>query len=150
MTCVLEATGGSFSLRLALTLPERLRGLIGRAPAWLGPQGALVIAPCRSIHTLHLRRAIDVAFIDAQGRVLLSREGVPPNRVLSCPRAHAVMERFTPTELPGLAEGSEASVPKWPPKGSTLTLSFTRECAVVRKALPVVLAGTCRALINSK
>ncbi len=45
---------------------SRARGLLGRD----GIGGALVLAPCRSVHTLGMRFAIDVAYLDEQGVVL--------------------------------------------------------------------------------
>ncbi len=44
----------------------RRTGLLGRDDL----DGALVIRPCRNVHTLGMRFAIDVAFCDASGRVL--------------------------------------------------------------------------------
>jgi len=44
----------------------RARGLLGRD----GIGGALVLAPCRSVHTLGMRFAIDVAYLDANGIVI--------------------------------------------------------------------------------
>lgn len=45
---------------------SRARGLLGRD----GVGGALVLAPCRSVHTLGMRFPIDVAYLDEQGVVI--------------------------------------------------------------------------------
>ena len=45
---------------------SRARGLLGRD----GIGGALVLAPCRWVHTLGMRFAIDVAFLNEQGFVV--------------------------------------------------------------------------------
>ena len=45
---------------------SRRRGLLGRD----GVEGALVIEPCRWIHTIGMRFAIDVAFLDGHGVVV--------------------------------------------------------------------------------
>ena len=45
---------------------SRARGLLGRD----GIGGALVLAPCRGVHTLGMRFAIDVAYLDEQGVVI--------------------------------------------------------------------------------
>ncbi len=45
---------------------SRARGLLGRD----GIGGALVLTPCRSVHTLGMRFAIDVAYLDEQGIVI--------------------------------------------------------------------------------
>lgn len=44
----------------------RARGLLGRDRF----EGAMVLRPCRSVHTLGMRFAIDVAFCDRSGVVL--------------------------------------------------------------------------------
>jgi uncharacterized protein len=45
---------------------DRRRGLLGR-PTY---DGALVLKPCRWIHTVGMRFPIDVAYIDGDGNVL--------------------------------------------------------------------------------
>ncbi|HLG91795.1 MAG TPA: DUF192 domain-containing protein, partial [Acidimicrobiales bacterium] len=54
------------SLEVAESLPERIRGLLGRD----GVQGALLLRPARSVHTLGMRFAIDVAFCDRDMKVV--------------------------------------------------------------------------------
>lgn len=44
----------------------RARGLLGRD----GIDGVLVLRPCRNVHTIGMRFAIDVAFCDRTGLVL--------------------------------------------------------------------------------
>ena len=58
----------------------RARGLLGRSslPAGHG----LLLAPCSAIHTLGMRFALDVVFLDAQGRVVRLHRQVKPNRLL--------------------------------------------------------------------
>jgi uncharacterized membrane protein (UPF0127 family) len=51
------------------TRRERGRGLLGRDSY----AGALVFRPCRQVHTVAMRFAIDVAFCDAEGTVLRTR-----------------------------------------------------------------------------
>ena len=54
------------SLELAESRRARTRGLLGRD----GVDGALLLRPARSVHTLGMRFAIDVAFCDADLRVI--------------------------------------------------------------------------------
>ena len=67
------------ALEVASTRPERRHGLLGRD----GYEGALLIERCRWIHTLGMRFALDVAYLDAQGVVIkavrmeTNRVGVP-------------------------------------------------------------------------
>jgi uncharacterized membrane protein (UPF0127 family) len=51
---------------LADTARARRRGLLGRDTF----DGALVLRPCRNVHTARMRFAIDVAFCNAEGVVL--------------------------------------------------------------------------------
>lgn len=62
-------------VELARTNAERRRGLLGRD----GLDGALWLEPCRQVHTLRMRFAIDVAHLDRRGRVLGVRT-MPPGR----------------------------------------------------------------------
>ena len=51
----------------------RRKGLLGRDSF----EGALVLRPCRHVHTIRMRFAIDVAFCDVQCVVLKTRTLVP-------------------------------------------------------------------------
>ena len=54
------------AVEVAETSAERLRGLLGRDRL----EGALLLPRCRSVHTLGMRFAIDVAFLGRRGRVV--------------------------------------------------------------------------------
>jgi uncharacterized membrane protein (UPF0127 family) len=60
----------------ALSRRARRRGLLGRCSV----DGALVLRPCRQVHTIGMRVAIDVAFCAADGTVLRVAT-LPPRRV---------------------------------------------------------------------
>lgn len=98
-------------MRLAATSLERARGLLAtRREDRLGEW--LVLCPCRTVHTLFMRYAIDLAFIDARGTVLRVTRDVPPGVPwLGCASARAVLER----PAGGLDEA-------WPEVGSHLVL----------------------------
>lgn len=69
---------------------ERTRGLLGRdAPA---PGSAWLLMHCRSIHTMGMRYAIDVAFIDRHGYTHAVHEAVAPWRLRHCLQAHHALE----------------------------------------------------------
>lgn len=53
-------------LEVPATLSARSRGLLGRD----GIEGAILLRPTRSIHTIGMRFAIDVAFCDRELRVI--------------------------------------------------------------------------------
>jgi len=78
-------------LELAAGFLSRLLGLQFRATL---PKGrGLLLVPCGSIHTCFLRFSIDVAFLDAAGRVLAVRKQTRPWRAVLAPRGtHAVLE----------------------------------------------------------
>ena len=54
------------SLEIAESRRDRRRGLLGRD----GIEGAILLRPARSVHTVGMRFPIDVAFCDADLRVL--------------------------------------------------------------------------------
>lgn len=54
------------SLEVASSAHRRARGLLGRDAL----EGALWLPRTRSVHTLGMRFAVDVAYCDAEGRVL--------------------------------------------------------------------------------
>jgi uncharacterized membrane protein (UPF0127 family) len=66
-------------VELATTARLRARGLLGRSA--LAPGHALWLAPGRSIHTVGMRFAIDVVFLDRDARVVTIREHVVPFRL---------------------------------------------------------------------
>lgn len=74
---------------VAATPWRRLRGLLGRR---LEADAGLLIRPAASIHTCFMRRALDVVFLDAGGRVVRIAPVVRPWRVVSCRGAAAVLE----------------------------------------------------------
>lgn len=70
---------------------RRLRGLMFRPP--LPPGAALLLVPCRQVHTFWMRCAIDVVFLDRRGRVVAVLPELAPGRI--GPRvggAHAALE----------------------------------------------------------
>lgn len=75
---------------VARTFLARLGGLLARPR--LRDNQALVLAPCNSVHTLFMRYAIDVIFIDSQGRVMKLVEHLRPWRAAGCWRAQAAVE----------------------------------------------------------
>ena len=74
----------------ATTPAARRRGLGGLRD--LPPGTALLLEPCRSVHTLTMRFTLDLVWLDGAGRVVRIDEGVPPRRVRTCLRARSVVE----------------------------------------------------------
>ena len=66
--------------QIAQSLRQRMVGLLGRTAM---PAGEGLIFPhCHSIHTIGMRMAIDVVFVDAQWRVVALRPTLTPGRVV--------------------------------------------------------------------
>jgi uncharacterized membrane protein (UPF0127 family) len=69
----------------------RMKGLLGRSGLEAGE--GIHIEPCNSIHTFFMRFAIDVLFLDREGKVLRAFEALPPWRVTRVyARARSVVE----------------------------------------------------------
>ncbi len=76
------------SLEIASSARQRRRGLLGRDHI----NGAMLLERTRSVHTLGMRFAIDVAYCDSQLQVL-KVTNMKPNRVgMPVCRASAVIE----------------------------------------------------------
>ena len=54
----------------------RLKGLLGRDR--LEPGEGLLLRPCRAIHMLGMRMALDIAFLDSAGRVVAVYPSLEP------------------------------------------------------------------------
>jgi len=106
-------------VHIARSFLQRACGLLGRTA--LHADEALLIRPCASIHTFGMRFAIDVVFIDPQGRVLALREALRPWRVAHCRGAAAVLEMAPGAArraglLPGACAQTATGMPErpWP------------------------------------
>ena len=76
------------TLEVADSARGRARGLLGRD----GVEGAILLAPARSIHTVRMRFAIDVAYLDSDHRVLRIVT-MQPNRLgMPVMKARSVIE----------------------------------------------------------
>lgn len=75
---------------LAMTRAARRRGLLHRSS--LDPAGALVLAPCMSIHTAFMQFPIDVLFVDREGCVRRIILDMQPWRIAIARDAYAVIE----------------------------------------------------------
>lgn len=85
-----RALPGDLVLLVAADRRARRRGL-ARLDAL--PAGhALLIAPCRSVHTIGMRFALDLLWLDGEGAIVRVDRAVAPWRLRSCRRARAVVE----------------------------------------------------------
>ena len=86
---MIDLAPGARLIRASTPL-SRLRGL-----ALLDelPRGvALHLPRCRSVHTLGMRFALDLVFLDARGLVVRTASEVGPGRLVGCRRARSVLE----------------------------------------------------------
>jgi uncharacterized protein len=88
----------------------RARGLLFRQP--LAADQALLLCPCCAVHTFFMRDAIDVVFLDRQGRVIKLAEALRPWRFAYAQGAFAVLElRKWQARRHGLQIGSPQCIP---------------------------------------
>lgn len=87
----------------------RLLGLALLPPERAGP--GLLIPRCRSVHTLGMRFALDLVFLDGRGQVVAIRRAVPPRRLVIEWAARTVLELPAPV-------GAEAEGPSGYPLAS--------------------------------
>jgi uncharacterized protein len=81
---------GGLTLLVAGDRRARRRGL---ARVDVLPAGhALLIERCRSVHTLGMRFALDLLWLDGEGRLLRVDRAVGARRVRTCLRARSVIE----------------------------------------------------------
>lgn len=87
-------------LRFATSISARLKGLLREK----NKDTTLMLAPCSDIHTFGMKHAIDVAFLDKNGKVLKIYYALDPCKRLRCSGAVCVLERFA-TTTPWIEEG---------------------------------------------
>ncbi|HBQ21730.1 MAG: hypothetical protein A2Z91_03155 [Deltaproteobacteria bacterium GWA2_38_16] len=63
----------------AQTFYARFKGLLGKNSFTSGE--ALILTPCKSIHTFFMKFPIDAIFINAQGEILALYPDLKPNRL---------------------------------------------------------------------
>ncbi|MBA2347205.1 MAG: DUF192 domain-containing protein [Solirubrobacterales bacterium] len=85
-----EPLGDGRELRHARSFGEKRRGLAGLTS--LPPEVGLQIHRCRAVHTVGMRFALDLIWLDGDGRVVRIDRGVPRRRQRFCRRARSVIE----------------------------------------------------------
>ena len=101
--------GTPVALEVAATAKARAKGLLGREDF----HGALLLTPARSVHTMRMRFAIDVAYLDRDLNVLAT-ETLQPHRLGRMVRGtRQILEAEAGCfEKWGLRPGSELSIPE--------------------------------------
>ena len=94
-------------VEVAESFKARLKGLIGRKDL----EGAILLRPARSVHTVGMRFPIDVAYCDRDMRVIALVTMRPLRIGRPRPKAHAVVEaRAGAFERWGLEAGDTLEV----------------------------------------
>ena len=88
LLCNHKITG--FNVLFARNFFERAGGLIVHKK--INATDAFLIKPCNSVHTLMMRYAIDVVYLDINNRILKICSNMLPNRLSLCLRAKSVFE----------------------------------------------------------
>jgi len=81
---------GEVTVHVASRFGARRRGLAKMTP--LPPGHALHILRCGSVHTIGMRFALDLVWLDKRGAVVKVDHDVPPLRLRACMRARTVLE----------------------------------------------------------
>lgn len=76
------------SADVAETARSRRRGLIGASEAEI----ALVLTPCNWVHSIGMRHALDIAYLDPEGTVLKTHRLAPFRAALPVRGARSVIE----------------------------------------------------------
>jgi uncharacterized membrane protein (UPF0127 family) len=79
-----------YEVAVAVGFRARLLGLALLDRAEAGP--GLLIPRCAAVHTVGMRFALDVYFLDAEGSVLATHRAVPPRRFVAHRGAAEVLE----------------------------------------------------------
>lgn len=74
----------------AFSSESRRKGLLGRES--LPPGAGLWILPCEGVHTVGMRFAIDVIYLDRRRRIRKLVQNLRPWRMSLCLSAHSVLE----------------------------------------------------------
>ena len=81
---------GGLRVHEARRAGERRRGLAGLDD--LPPDRGLLLPRTRSVHTIGMRFALDLLWLDGDGALVRIDRGVPPRRMRGCMRARSVIE----------------------------------------------------------
>lgn len=102
---IVEGPALGTEVRVASGFGSRLRGLLGTRS--LSPGQGLLLVPCTSIHMFFMAIPLDVAFLDAGGRVIAVYKNLKPWRMSRLhPEAFAALELAAGTfEAAGLKVG---------------------------------------------
>jgi uncharacterized membrane protein (UPF0127 family) len=79
-----------FTVKWAKTLWRRFVGLL--TTPRLGENQGLLLSPCHSVHTIGMRYALDLVFLDKNKKVVKCVSHLKPNRAASASGAYYTLE----------------------------------------------------------
>lgn len=94
------------NLILATRFRDRLLGFLAKRPK----DCVLLISPCNAIHTFGMKRNLDIAFFNEQGKVVLAQRNIPPGKIVRCMKARGVFETISHVDKQWFYEGDEVKV----------------------------------------
>ncbi len=94
------------NLILATRFRDRLLGFLVKRPK----DCVLLISPCNAIHTFGMKRNLDIAFFNEQGKVVLAQRNIPPGKIVRCMKARGVFEAISHVDKRWFYEGDEVKV----------------------------------------
>ena len=100
---------------------QKLMGLLGTRC----DSPPVALCDCSSVHTFGMGYDIDVALVTHNGRVVASKQHVPPGRIVRAPGAWYALER-------------PASTDPWPHVGSWLGIALTSSATKETKATKAI------------
>ncbi len=75
---------------VASSFYQRLKGFLGEKPQ---KGDALLIVPCKQVHTFFMKTSLDILYLGKDGKVLAYYQKVPPGKILPYShRTHMVLE----------------------------------------------------------
>lgn len=94
------------NLILATRFRDRLLGFLAKRPK----DCVLLISPCNAIHTFGMKRNLDIAFFNEQGKVVLAQRNIPPGKIVRCMKVRGVFETISHVDKRWFYEGDEVKV----------------------------------------
>jgi uncharacterized protein len=93
----MDGPGGGWRVLVPRTRRERMRGLRGHPPP--GPREGMLFRRCRSVHTFGMERAIRLAFLDRDLRIVATEAAKPRRLFFPKRRARHILECDVSSEL---------------------------------------------------
>lgn len=121
------------SVRMACSFTSRWSGRFRRVPG--GEQERVLLVPCRSVHTIGMRFAIDVVFLSRQMKIVGLAAAIPPWRFKLAPTGTRWILQLAAGQIAaaGLAVGTYVVVESTPDASALPTCSLRQKEGLQRR-----------------